>query len=64
MVTARVTCRHSHIAVKSTHNQRVERIWRDVFRCVVTTFYSHFYYMEQNGDLDPLSDASRVFVAY
>ena len=63
MVTARGTGRHSHIAGKSTHNQRIERLWRDVFRCVVTTFYSLFYYMEQNGDLDPLSDAD-LFVLH
>ena len=40
----------------STHNQRIERLWRDVFRCVVTVYYQLFYYLEDIDILDPLSD--------
>ncbi|XP_066265668.1 uncharacterized protein [Branchiostoma lanceolatum] len=38
---------------KSTHNQRIERLWREVHRCIVDVWRSLFYYMESEGMLDP-----------
>ena len=40
----------------SVHNQRIERLWRDVFRCVLTVFHQFFHYLEEKGHLNPLSD--------
>lgn len=39
----------------STHNQRIERLWRDVYQGVLGYFYDLFYFMEDEGLLDPLN---------
>ena len=44
--------RHSHIAGKSVHNQRIERLWKDVFTQVIEKYYNKFYSMEDDGLLD------------
>lgn len=47
---------NSVITGSSTHNKRIERLWRDIFRCILSVFYQLFYYLEDRGVLDPLSD--------
>ena len=55
--------RGSFIAGKSTRNQRIERLWRDVFRCVAVFFYYVFYGMEETGLLD-IEDALHMFALH
>ena len=44
------------ITGSSTHNTRVERLWRDVHRSVVLTFADMFRSVEAEGYLDPLNE--------
>ena len=46
----------SVITGSSTHNQRIERLWRDVHRCVASIFSEMFYTLESEGLLDPLNE--------
>ena len=56
MIGMRGSGRGSMITGKSTHNQRVERLWKDVFTGVLSFHYRMFYFMEDEGILDPLND--------
>ena len=45
--------RNSMLTGSSIHNQRIERLFRDVFRCAVQLYYRLFYFLEDQGKLDP-----------
>ena len=40
----------------STHNQRIECLWRDVSDGVIGFYYKLFSFMEENGILDPFNE--------
>ena len=43
---------NSMIVGSSTHNQRIERLWRDYHACVTKLYYRLFYFLESQGLLD------------
>ncbi|CAG2239805.1 unnamed protein product [Mytilus edulis] len=55
----------SMITGPSTHNQRIERLWRDVYEGVLCYFYNLFYHIKDNeGILDPLNELHLVALHY
>ena len=52
------------ITGRSIHNQRIERLWRDVFTYVLQHYYNLFYYLEANNELKPTNEIEMFALQY
>ena len=56
--------RGSVLVGRSVHNQRVERMWRDIFQGVIRLYYSLFFYLEGINILDIDNDLHLFCLQY
>jgi len=52
------------IAGSSTHNECIERLWRDMYRCVCCHYYELFYAFEEEEILNSLNETDLYCLHY
>ena len=52
------------ITGSSTHNEQVERMWRDVTRCISSSCINLFTTLETKGALDPINEVEMFCLHY
>ena len=49
---------------RSVHNQRIERLWRDVYQGCLSLYYNIFMHLESSGLLDPCNEMHLFVLHY
>ena len=64
MIANRGEARGSFLCGRSVHNQRIERLWRDVFSGCTSQYYQIFMYLEEMNLLNPDNDLHLYCLQY